>query len=444
MIDDDDHSLEIAAQRYAIIIDATEIREKGVTRAIAEAVNAEKRKKPDGDGDRKRTLWRWLKAYREDGFAGLRRKERSDRGQIRAFDSNVLEEAAALRRANPDRATKSIIDILERSNVVAEGAICLSTLDRHLERMGLSRRRLGGLGTTTYRKIKTDTPLELMIADFHHGPYVRVGDEDKARKALLLIFIDHFSRYVPEGRYYLHEDFAALRFGFRCLLLVFGLFDLLYVDNGPSFQSARFHAGCDNEDLNIKIVHSKPYVSEGRGVCERFNRTVKEQFESEVKNRDELLTLDELNAYFKAWLAERYHKDIHSETGEAPAERFAKHAPPIRPAPDLSRIEELLRLRQRSKVHKKWSTVQVQGTRYVVDPALRGRHVYTLYDPFDPAYVLVEFNRKIVQRALPQKPGEIPPSLKETNDPKNDTDYLALLRRDFEEHSRNELAAIDL
>ncbi|MFH2007990.1 MAG: transposase, partial [bacterium] len=122
-----------------------------------------------------------------------------------------------------------------------------------------------------------------MVADFHHGPYVRVGHDDKARKALLLVFIDHFSRDILDGRYYLHEDFAVLRFGFRRVLLVHGLFDLLYIDNGPSFQTKRFHAACKNELLDIKVVHSKPYVSEGRGVCERFNKTVKGQFESEAR-----------------------------------------------------------------------------------------------------------------------------------------------------------------
>jgi transposase InsO family protein len=90
-----------------------------------------------------------------------------------------------------------------------------------------------------------------------------------------------------------------------------------YVDNGPSFQATRFHAACDA--LGIRLVHSTPYHSECRGVIERLNRTVKEQFETEVRGREEPLTLDELNAYFEAWLAERYHRDVHSETGETPA-----------------------------------------------------------------------------------------------------------------------------
>ena len=70
------------------------------------------------------------------------------------------------------------------------------------------------------------------------------------------------------------------------------------MDNGAAFQASRFHAAC--ETLDIKLVHSVPYRSEGRGVIERFNRTLKEQFEAEVREREEPLTLDELNAYLDA------------------------------------------------------------------------------------------------------------------------------------------------
>jgi putative transposase len=443
--DRENRALEIAALRYRIIAEAAEVKRGDVTAAIFQAAA---REYLDLDGKpfhvTERTLWRWLKTYRSGGFAALRPKVRSDVGQPRALKKCVLDRAAKLRRKNKKRATKTLIDILERKKVVQPGAIRRSTLDRHLEQMGVSRRQLGGLGKTTYRKVKTDAPLQLVVADFHHGPYVRVGHDDKARKALLLAFIDHFSRYILEARYYLHEDFEALRFGFRRMLLTVGLIVLLYIDNGPSFQSARFHAACSNEDLDIKVVHSKPYVSEGRGVCERFNRTVKDQFESEVRCRDELLFLDELNGYFEAWLAERYHRDIHSETGQPPFERFSQTVPPLRPAPALDRLEELLRLRQKAKVHKKWSTVQVKGTRYVVSPAMRGRRVHALYDPFDPAYVLIEHDRKIVERAVPQQAGVVPAPLEDPEPATDDTDYLELLRKDYESRTRRELEVLDL
>ncbi len=447
MVDEDERRLNIAALRYRMIAEAAECPDGGVSAAI-EAAARRSYAGPVGlelVEVTPRTMWRWLAAYHDGGLLALRPKARKDRGQLRAFSPEVLEKAAHLRRENEDRPTKTIIDILERTHEVDKGELARSTLDRHLDKLGLSRIRLHRLGKTTYKKILTTAPFELVVADFHHGPYVRVGDDDEARRSLLLVFIDHFSRYVPEGRYYLHEDFAALRFGFRHLLLDFGCFVRLYIDNGPSFQTPRFHAACSHKAIDIQVVHSKPYVSEGRGVVERYNRTIKNQFENEVKARDELLTLGELNAYFEAWLSERYHSDVHSETGETPRDRFAGTPARLRTAPDLGLIDELLRLRYRRTVHKKWSTVQVDGLRYTVDPALRGRRLYVLHDPFDPACVLIEYDGRIVQRAMPQEAGQAPLELSKTPATKGQrTDYLALLRESYEKRTQAELSALDL
>ena len=444
-MDDEERELQIASFRYRVIADAAE-SETDTTAAI-EAAAARSFVDPAGREVRfdARTLWRWLSAYRRKGLSALRPRVRKDRGQLRALSAEILRTAAELRRQNEERPTKTLIDILVRQRVITRGELARSTLDRHLAQLGMSRRQRRRLGKKTYRKILTEAPFELVIADFHHGPYVRVGDEERARRALLLAFIDHFSRRIIEGRYYLHEDFAVLRYGFRLVLAVYGLFVRLYVDNGPSFQSARFHAACKHEAIDIEVVHSKPYVSEGRGGCERFNRTCKEQFESEVRGRDELLTLDELNAYFAAWLAERYHRDVHSETGQSPDERFASVPAKLRPAPDLSVVDELLRLRRRRVVHKKWSTVELDRVRYVVDTALRGRKVHVLYDPFEPGYVLIEYDRRIIERAYPQRPGVAPAPLPaSTSAPGDSTDYLALLRADHEARMRAELSALRL
>lgn len=440
----DEQGLKIAAFRHRVIAEAIEARDEQVSEILRRAAL---RPHIDPHGREVhvavRTLWRWVSRYRRGGLVALCPRSRSDKGTLRAFEPKILEHASALRREKPQRSTSTLIDILVRKKLAEPGAIAPATLNRHLSRLGLSRLSLRRLGQKTFRKIETASPFELVVADFHHGPYVRVGEDDQARRALLCAFIDHFSRFIPEARYYLHEDFAALRFGFRRLVVAFGLPVRLYLDNGPAFHATRFHAACDA--LGIQLVHSKPYQSEGRGVVERFNRTVKEQFETEVRDREELLTLEELNAYFEAYLAERYHRTIHSEAGEAPAERFARTAK-LRPAAELEAIDELLRLRERRTVHRKWATVSVGSIRYRVSPALRGRRVDCLYDPFDPAYVLIVFDGRVVERAYPQKSGEIPPEQAPPSQPHDGkpTDHLALLRADFERRTQAELAALRL
>lgn len=442
MADSDEDRLEIAAFRRRVIAEAVEAGEGGLAAAIASAA-AEQWKDPSGRSVRfgERTLWRWLAAQRRGGLLALRPSGRKDSGQARALSPELVELASSLRKQKPSRPTKTIIDILVRKKLVEPGEIARSTLDRYFFHHGLSRRALGSAAVRVFQKIETESPLELVVGDFHHGPYVRTHD-DEAKRALLLAFIDHFSRYVPEGRYYLHEDFAALRFGFRHLLASRGLMIKMYLDNGPAFHATRFAAGC--AALGIDLVHSKPYQSEGRGVVERFNRTLLEQFESEVKGRDPLPTLDELNAFFEAWLSERYHRDIHSETHEAPLERFTRNAV-CRPAPDLATVDEWLRLRQKRTVHSKWSTVEIEGRRFRVDASLRGRRVDVLYDPFDLAYVLIAHDGRVIERALPHKGGALPAEQPKAGQSKGEaTDYLALLRTDYERRTSAELSALRL
>jgi transposase InsO family protein len=443
----DEDDLELAAFRHRVIAEILEADPGEVGAAVHRAAQQDYLA-PGGRLFRPsdRSIWRWVAAYREGGLAALRRKSRSDRGAFRAVGAELLAHAVRLRREgkNHKRATRTIIDILQRQRDPALHReplrIARSTLDRHFARLGVSRRQLHVLGQRPFTRIETTAPFELVVVDFHHGPYVRVGPRDEVRRALLCAFIDHFSRYVPEARYYLHEDFAALRFGLRCLLCGYGLPVKLYADHGAAFQSRRFHCACDL--VGIRLVHSKPYVAESRGLIERFNGTVTDQFESEVRERDELLRLEELNTYFQAWLGERYHRDIHSETGQSPLERFREHAL-LRPAPEPGLLDELLRLHKRSTVHRKWSTVEVQGQRYSVDPALRRRKVGVLYDPFAPEYVLITVDRQVVQRAYLQKAGErFPEPTSDATSPR--TDYLEYLRRDHERRSQAELAALRL
>jgi len=229
-----DRQLDIAAFRYRLLVPALVVEEGGVSALLKEAASREHRD-PAGAPVRiaLSTLWRWLAAYRNGGLAALCPIPRKDRGTPRAFPPHLLELAMRLRQENPRRSSATLIDILEREGQIPIGSVARSTLDRHLDRHDLSRRRLGTLGRKTFRVIGTEAPLDLVVGDFHHGPHVRVGIDGTSRRTYFLGFIDHYSRYVLEGRYYLTEDTAALRFGLRRMLLAHGMPSRLYLDYVP-------------------------------------------------------------------------------------------------------------------------------------------------------------------------------------------------------------------
>jgi hypothetical protein len=119
--------------------------------------------------------------------------------------------------------------------------------------------------------------------------------------------------------------------------------------------------------------------------------------------------------------------------------------PAGRPAPPLEILEEYLRECETRTVHKKWSTVEVEGIRFLVHPSLRGRKIQVLYDPLDLAYVLVCFQGRAVERAHPQPANEA--ALQSEAQPVlqgQRTDYLGRLRADYEARMRQELAAIQV
>ena len=191
-------------------------------------------------------------------------------------------------------------------------------------------------------------------------------------------------------------------------------------------------------------MHSRPYVSEGRGLVERFNRTVKESFEVEMRLRPELPTLAELNDFWWAWLDERYHRRAHSETGEPPLERWQRlcSTTEIRRA-DPVLLDEVLRLHARRTVHPKTSTVEVGGVAFVVDAALRRRKVDVLYDVTDLSSVLIYFDGRRIERATPQVKGEAPvepPAAAQPPPPS--VDYLELLRQSHHRRRAEALSTI--
>jgi len=87
---------------------------------------------------------------------------------------------------------------------------------------------------------------------------------------------------------------------------------------------------------------------------------------------------------------------------------------------------------------------RVPGDRYLADSSLRGRKVHVLYDALDTSYVLVEYDNRIVQRAEPQRPGHVPQQPEPAEVPTEKTDYLQLLRDDYERRVQAELSALDL
>lgn len=423
---------ETALFRYALI---RPLLDEGLPRAEFSArldeVVQTSHEHPGGARRRmsRRTLLRWIDAYRTGGFSGLAPKARCDIGSARAMDADVLELAETLKREAPARSSGQIAEIIARRKGVV---VSERTIRRHLARRGATHAELAGGSRRAYVRFERERPNEMWTGDMLHGPKLL------ERKTHLFAFIDDHSRLVPHGEFFFDESLPRLERALKVAIEKRGVPGAIYVDNGAVFVSGHFDRICAR--LGIQRILATPGEPAGRGKIERFFRTVRSQFLVEVATEG-VASLAELNSSFTAWLEVVYHHRAHSETRQTPLERFMAAPPP--PLRDPAMLAEAFRWQEERTVTKT-ATVSVAGNRYEVDSHLVGRKVTLRFDPFDLSHIEVFFRDESFGLAKPHElrrdahPAARKP-VEEQVAPASGIDYLAALRAEHEASLHREI-----
>lgn len=382
---EDDHRRDIALFRYSLIREAADPelspRERG---ALVRRLAGRDHIGPDGQRVRvgRSTLDRWIRAWRAGGYEALVPEARAG---VPVTDPAVLGLAERLKREEPRRTATHIAAV-----VAAQGQVVSArTLQRHFVRVGLNeltpaRRAFG--------RFEADMRNELWTGDAMHARFQVAG-----RKPVLFAFIDDHSRLIPGRRWTWSEDTLRLQAALRSGISSRGVPRVIYVDNGSPFVAAPLERTCAK--LGIRLVHSRPGQPEGRGKIERWFRTVRDSFEIEVPLAG-VRDLVELNGLFDAWVETVYHQRPHSETDQAPLERFMAPGPPQQPT--AAEVHEAF-LWSETRTVTKTATVSLHGNRYEVDPALVGRQVELVFDPFDLTDIEVRYAQRAIGRAVPAR-----------------------------------------
>ncbi len=124
--------------------------------------------------------------------------------------------------------------------------------------------------------------------------------------------------------------------------------------------------------------------------------------EPDTIGRHHVTDLAELNRLFAAWAETCYHRTIHSETGQTPLARWCAAGPVPLPAPEA--LTEAFLWEEHRRVTKT-ATVSLHGNRYEVDPALVGRKVEPVFDPFDLTRIEVRLAGAPTGLAIPHHIG---------------------------------------
>jgi transposase InsO family protein len=365
---------DIAAERMRII---TPLLDEGLDRALL----IERRKKAATEHRLSyRTVGRYLKAYEENGFEGLKPKtpERTESHLLPANYQKLVEIAIELRRECPSRSVRDIITILELEGHVKPGILSRSTLQRHLHRngFGANQVKVYTQNGAAARRFQKQHRSMLWQGDIKYGPYLPIGKDGAKKQTYLAAFIDDATRFIVGAGFYGDQKAGIIEDNLRSAVMQYGLPDAIYVDNGKQYRSKLLERACMK--LGIKLKFAKPYSPEAKGKIEVFNRRIN-SFLSEVALM-EVTSLGELNTQLELWLREYYHKKEHYGLGGiSPGTAFRTDTRPLKFA-DVEKVKEAFLNVEERKVDKT-GCISFEGTKYEVGTALMGRKVEVHFDP---------------------------------------------------------------
>ncbi len=333
-----------------------------------------------------KTIEAWYYAWRRGDIEALTPKPRSDRGQSK-IAPEVQAAILAAKRENPRRSVRVIRRLLEHRGTVAKGELSRSAIHRLLQAHGLSRPSGSASEPEEHRAYETEYAGDIWYGDVMHGPRVPIGG--RMRKAYLVSLMDDASRLITHSAFCPGETALDIEAVLKQAVLKRGLPVKLVLDNGPAYRAKTLQGICAR--LGIHLVYCRPYAPEGKGKLERWHRTFRNQFLSEL-DTSRLRDLGDLNARLWAWLEAVYHQTPHGglENEHTPLQRYQRDLPRMRTLGTLAaRIDELFHHRVTRSVRQD-GTVSYHGNRFEVPYELSGKQVLLVVDPHTQQVLGVE------------------------------------------------------
>ena len=394
----------------------------------------------DREGLSRRTLRRYVAAFKLQGFDGLLPRERKDKGTCKAIPAEAFKIAAELRKELPARSAQRVQQLL-----AGEGyRVARSTLERQLRLQGLSGREIKATQKqVTSRRFNRQGRNTLWQTDLKYGPYLPDPSHPGHKlRTYLIAIIDDATRLVVQAEFYANQKLPVLEDAFRKAILRCGTPDSLYLDNGKIFVSQWLRLACAK--LCIRHLNTKAYSPESKGKIERFNRTV-EEFLQEAR-LEKVETLEQLNKLFRDWLSEGYNHRVHSSlAGRSPAEAFSQDTKPLRfSSPEA--LREAFLWEKNPKVDNS-GCISLNGLCYEVGVEYIRKKVVARYDPFDLSHIEIWYGGAKKKVVSPANFGEYNRNVKkplEELEKASQSKLLHLLASDGQKRLKQRLGAFRL
>jgi len=301
-------------------------------------------------GISRKTGYKWVARHALEGKAGLADRSRAPARQAAATSAEVKRLIVALRRRRGWGARKLMVEL--RRHLGRRGSPSLSTVERILERTGLTRRRRKRRGVLVWQGKLTvaDGANRVWRADYK-GHFV-TGDGERVEP---LTVTDGYSRYLVVLRPSRGTGEREARAAFEAAFMRYGLPDVILTDNGNPFVSTTV-TGLTRLGvwwLKLGICHER--IAPGRwyqnGSHERFHRTLSEATltppaPTRRAQRRRFVRFQEL------YNQQRPHEALGQEPPAHHYRRSQRKLPRRLPAPDYASEMTVRRVRRNGEI--KW------------------------------------------------------------------------------------------
>lgn len=238
-----------------------------------------------------KTIQQWLYDYRRAGLGGLAPKRRSDRGETKLSEA-AQEFVLSAKQENPRRSIRTLRVMLAQKGFIARGSVSRSAIHRFLKNHGLSRPP--GAATEAHERpsFVAERAGDIWYGDVLHGPRVMLAG--RRRKSYLVTLLDDASRLITHSAFCLAETALEIEGVLKQAVLKRGRPVRLIVDNGAAYRAASLQGICSQ--LGTQLIYCRPRAPQSKGKLERWHRTLRAQFLSEIALCEVPLELNELNA----------------------------------------------------------------------------------------------------------------------------------------------------
>ena len=301
------------------------------------------------------TLYRWLKAYRQDPrIEALFPQSRTREESYSAIPEQWARYALALLEEEPERSlfilSRRLKDHFNLKKLPAR-----SSLYRALRKDPRYRKlRIRARGERKLRRrFQARRPHDIWHADAKADFTVRFVDGTKLKVRILSI-LDDCTRFVLRALVVPSESTRAVVTIFRQAAARYGLPVRFYADRGSAYDSWIIRKGL--AILGVHRINTKSGNASAHGKIEAYHRSLQRWFVIELRHQP-VRDLAHLQALLDAFIDQLYHEHVHRELKMTPKEVFGDCL--SKRLVSLERLREAFMVEKSLAPHKKDGTIRV-------------------------------------------------------------------------------------